>query len=67
MGLLLRQGGDNPDKSDNEGRTPLSYTAEGGYEGVMKMLLAREEVDLINQIMKGEHRSPIRPRQEVRE
>jgi len=34
-----------PDKQDNDGRTPLSYAAEHGFEGAVGMLLGREEVD----------------------
>ena len=32
------------DGPENKGRTPLSYAAEEGHEGVVKMLLEREEV-----------------------
>jgi len=31
--------------TDNWGQTPLSFAAWGGSEGVMKLLLEREEVD----------------------
>ena len=34
-----------PDKSNNDDRTPLSYAAEHGFEGVAGMLLGRGEVN----------------------
>ncbi|PUU72383.1 ankyrin repeat-containing domain protein, partial [Tuber borchii] len=34
----------NPDSSDEYGRTPLSYAAGSGHEGVVKMLLERADV-----------------------
>jgi len=43
--MLLRRGEVNPDKPENEGRTPLSYAAADGKEEVAKMLLGRGEVD----------------------
>ena len=43
--LLLKRGEVNIDKLEQRGRTPLSHAAEGGYEGVVKLLLAREEVN----------------------
>jgi len=43
--LLLQQGNVNPDSSDENGRTPLSYAAQSGYEGVVKLLLERGGVD----------------------
>jgi len=33
----------NSDKPDKYGRTPLSYAAWGGHEGVVKMLLGRAD------------------------
>ena len=36
----------DPDKPDSGGQAPLSYAAEGGYDGVAKLLLEREEVNL---------------------
>jgi len=33
-----------PDQPDNDGRTPLSYAAEHGFEGAVGILLGREEV-----------------------
>jgi len=34
----------NPSKPDNDGKTPLSYAAWFGHEGVVKILLGRQEV-----------------------
>ena len=45
MKLLLGWEEANPLKPDGGGRKPLSYAAEGGYEGVAKLLLEREEVN----------------------
>jgi len=33
------------DSKDNNGRTPLSWAAEGGYEAVVKLLAERDDVD----------------------
>jgi len=36
----------NPDIPDQlHGQTPLSWAAENGYEGIVKLLLGRKEVD----------------------
>ena len=43
--LLLERGEVNPDKPNNDSRTPLSYAAGGGYEGMVKLPLDREEVN----------------------
>jgi len=43
--ILLGREEVNPDNPDNGGRTPLSYAASGGHEGVAKILLGREEVN----------------------
>ena len=40
--LLAR--GVNPDKPNINGRTPLYSAAWGGYEGVVKILLERDDV-----------------------
>ena len=45
MRLLLEREEVNLDKLDSRGRTPLSYAAGSGYEGVVKLLLEWEEVD----------------------
>jgi len=42
---LLRREDVNPDKPNNEGRTPLLCAASRGYELVVKQLLGREEVN----------------------
>jgi ankyrin repeat protein len=38
----------HPDSKDNDGRTPLSWAAGMGHEAVMKLLLAKDGVDLIS-------------------
>ena len=45
MSLLFRRKYVNPDKPDNEGRTPLSQAAGSGHPGVVKLLLEREDVN----------------------
>jgi len=50
-----RTGRVNPDVADNRGRTPLSYTTWGAYEGVVKLLLEREEVNPSMEIMAAHH------------
>ena len=35
----------NADSKNNNGRTPLSWAAENGYEAVVKLLVEREDVD----------------------
>ena len=35
----------NPDKSSKSGRTPLSWAAENGHEGIVMLLLGREDVN----------------------
>ncbi|KAG0644262.1 hypothetical protein HOY80DRAFT_898660 [Tuber brumale] len=43
--MLLERGDVNPDQPDTKyDRTPLSWAAESGYEGVVKMLLERNDV-----------------------
>ena len=37
--ILLRRGDVNPHLSDEDGRTPLSYAAGSGHEGIVKILL----------------------------
>lgn len=44
MGVLLRQGDINPDKPDNNRRTPLWFTAKDMHWKVMDMLLGQSEV-----------------------
>ena len=44
MKALLGREDVNLDKPDNNDRTPLSFTAQDGYEGVVKILLGWEEV-----------------------
>ena len=44
MSVLFRRGCAHPDRPDNHGRTPLSWAAEGGREGVVKLLLERKDV-----------------------
>jgi len=34
----------SPDSFDRGGRTPLSYVAGSGYEGIVKLLLERRDV-----------------------
>jgi hypothetical protein len=42
---------------DNDGRTPLSWAAEGVYEAVVKLLLANESIDLNS--MDNDGRTPL--------
>ena len=50
----------NPDKPDNEGRTPLSWAASQGHEHVVKLLLCLEGVDPETTNIQG-HPSPTPP------
>jgi len=45
MEMLFGREEVTPDKPDNDGRTPLSYAAELGFEGAVGVLLGREEVN----------------------
>jgi ankyrin repeat protein len=36
----------SPDLKDSYSRTPLSYAAENGHEGIVKLLLATDKVDI---------------------
>ena len=45
MDILLGRKNVNPDKLDNKGRAPLSFAAERGHEGVVKILPGRGEVN----------------------
>ena len=57
--LLLEREEVNPDKPGDNGRTPLSYAAEGKHEGVAKLLLECEEVDPGRPMMTAKHRPPL--------
>jgi ankyrin repeat protein len=63
--LLLGSGKANPDFTDKDGRTPLSWAARVGHEVVVKLLLetGKVDVDLIdkelpNAIIMGSKRPP---------
>jgi len=43
--ILLEREEVNPDKPDNNGKTPLSYAAWERHEGLVKILLRRKEVN----------------------
>ena len=45
MKLLLRRKDVSPDSSCESGRTPLSWAAGNGHEGVVGLLLGREGVN----------------------
>ena len=57
--ILLGRAEVNPNKPDNAGRTPLSRAASKGNITVVKILIEREEVTPISQIITTEHRSRI--------
>ena len=42
MSVLFGRKFVHPDRSDNYGRTPLTWAAEGGDEGVVKLLLEKD-------------------------
>jgi ankyrin repeat protein len=44
MKLLLERDDSVADLNDNDGRTPLSWAAEGGDEAVVKLLVERDDV-----------------------
>ena len=43
--ILLERADVNPDKPDNNGRTPLFHAAFEGREGMVKIILEREGVN----------------------
>ena len=43
--MLLERDEVNPDKSDNDGQTPLCCAARDGQAEVVKVLLGRDDVD----------------------
>ena len=45
MRLLLARDDVNPNKPDNNGRTPLWCASVNGHEGVVRLLLARSNVN----------------------
>jgi len=46
----------NADPKDLEGRTPLVWTVRGGHEGVVKMLLEPDEVEVDESVIgNGRH------------
>jgi len=62
--ILLEREEVNPDEPDNDGQTPLSLAAMNGNEGVVKILLGREEVDPCwTEVFLAAHRTfPLRQR-----
>jgi len=46
MSLLFGRKYVNPDRRGNDGRTPLSWAARNGHDGVVKLLSEREDVNL---------------------
>jgi ankyrin repeat protein len=55
--LLLERGDVDPDLTDKAGRTPLSYAAEFGREGVVKLLL--EHGDVNTDLSDNDGRTPL--------
>ena len=54
--FLLSLDSVNADPKDLEGRTPLAWTARGGHEGVVKMLLEPDEVEVDESVIgNGRH------------
>jgi len=45
VGLLFGRRYVNPDRSNKQGRTLLSWAAENGHEGIVKLLLERKDVN----------------------
>ena len=43
--IALLKNGRDPDSKDTDGRTPLSWAAERGHEAVVKLLVARDDVE----------------------
>ena len=54
-----RKGGINPGKPDIYGQAPLLCAAVRGHEGVVKILLGRDDVNPTNQISTAKHRSGV--------
>ena len=43
--ILIELEAGNPDRPNNNGRTPLSFSSANGHEEVVKILLEQEEVN----------------------
>ena len=59
MEILLGRDDINPDKPDEEGRTPLWGAAGGGHEGVVEILLGHGDFDLNKRDMFGFGQTPL--------
>ena len=65
--LLLRQEEIDPDKQAAQGQTPLSWAARDEREGVVKILLGRDDISPISQLGAAEYHSGGLPAMGVRE
>ena len=66
MKILLERGDANLDSADEGGRTPLSYAAGSGHEGIVKILLERGDIKRIRRITVARHHYHMLPDMDMR-